>query len=194
MALNATGGPLWVNNPVDAPMIVPDADNQTFYKQPMYYVFGHFRQAILVHEIPNFSKFVKPDSFRINSTWNNQSSSLELISFITPTNLTVIVLHNRDEIENYSVSIMDAKNTCQTVNLNIEAKSIATVIWNTTTACGNSASTTTNPTGASNPTTIKHNHSSITRTTGRPTVMLILLMGYFCLTLLLVNQIIIVGE
>jgi hypothetical protein len=42
MVLNMTGGPLWQANPVDAPIIVDD-DNVTFYKQPMFYVLGHFR-------------------------------------------------------------------------------------------------------------------------------------------------------
>uniref|UniRef100_A0A914DH32 Glucosylceramidase n=1 Tax=Acrobeloides nanus TaxID=290746 RepID=A0A914DH32_9BILA len=45
MVLNMTGGPLWQANPVDAPIIVAD-DNVTFYKQPMFYVLGHFRLFI----------------------------------------------------------------------------------------------------------------------------------------------------
>ena len=36
------GGPNWVKNFVDSPVIV-DASNGRFYKQPMFYVLGHFR-------------------------------------------------------------------------------------------------------------------------------------------------------
>jgi glucosylceramidase len=36
------GGPNWVNNIVDAPIIV-DASKGEFYKEPMFYTMGHFR-------------------------------------------------------------------------------------------------------------------------------------------------------
>ena len=42
IALNMSGGPNWVNNNVDSPIIVNTEKNE-FYKQPMYYVMGHFR-------------------------------------------------------------------------------------------------------------------------------------------------------
>ena len=42
IALNTSGGPNWVNNNVDSPIIV-DAANDVFYKQPMFYAMGHFR-------------------------------------------------------------------------------------------------------------------------------------------------------
>lgn len=54
MALDLKGGPLWVNNPVDASIIV-NSEKQEFYKQPQYYSIMHF------------SKFVPRDSKRIDS-------------------------------------------------------------------------------------------------------------------------------
>lgn len=42
IALNPEGGPNWVRNFVDSPIIV-DIAKDTFYKQPMFYHLGHFR-------------------------------------------------------------------------------------------------------------------------------------------------------
>ncbi|RMX67539.1 hypothetical protein KXD40_003377 [Peronospora effusa] len=51
--LNTNGGPNWANNMVDAPILVDAQNGAEFYKQPMYYIMGHF------------SKFVPPGSKRI---------------------------------------------------------------------------------------------------------------------------------
>ena len=42
LALNTEGGPNWVKNFVDSPIIV-SAEKDEFYKQPMFYHMGHFR-------------------------------------------------------------------------------------------------------------------------------------------------------
>lgn len=42
IALNMEGGPNWVNNFVDSPIIVNEKKDE-FYKQPMFYAMGHFR-------------------------------------------------------------------------------------------------------------------------------------------------------
>ena len=42
LALDLEGGPNWVKNYVDSPVIV-DASEGVFYKQPMFYHMGHFR-------------------------------------------------------------------------------------------------------------------------------------------------------
>ena len=54
MALGVDGGPNWVNNTVDSPIIV-NKDKDEFYKQPMYYVLGHF------------SRFFQPGSVRVDT-------------------------------------------------------------------------------------------------------------------------------
>ncbi len=57
LALNLEGGPNWVNNFVDAPIIVNKTSHE-YYKQPFFYALGHF------------SKFLIPDSVRIQVTAN----------------------------------------------------------------------------------------------------------------------------
>ncbi|XP_068024979.1 lysosomal acid glucosylceramidase-like isoform X3 [Melanerpes formicivorus] len=42
LALDLKGGPNWVKNYVDSPVIV-DSSKDVFYKQPMFYHLGHFR-------------------------------------------------------------------------------------------------------------------------------------------------------
>ena len=42
LALDLEGGPSWVKNYVDSPIIV-DGSQGVFYKQPMFYHMGHFR-------------------------------------------------------------------------------------------------------------------------------------------------------
>ena len=42
MALDMQGGPNWVKNFVDSPIIVNKNEDE-FYKQPMFYHMGHFR-------------------------------------------------------------------------------------------------------------------------------------------------------
>jgi len=42
LALDEKGGPNWVMNYVDSPVIV-NATGAEFYKQPMFYALGHFR-------------------------------------------------------------------------------------------------------------------------------------------------------
>lgn len=41
--LDEQGGPNWAGNFVDAPIIVDTLSKDQFYKQPMYYIMGHFR-------------------------------------------------------------------------------------------------------------------------------------------------------
>lgn len=42
LCLDDMGGPTWVDNFVDSPIIV-NRTGQEFYKQPMFYAMGHFR-------------------------------------------------------------------------------------------------------------------------------------------------------
>ncbi|KAJ8943384.1 hypothetical protein NQ314_009751 [Rhamnusium bicolor] len=44
MALDETGGPNFIDNMVDSPIIV-NATQQEFYKQPMFYAIGHFSKV-----------------------------------------------------------------------------------------------------------------------------------------------------
>lgn len=79
IALNEQGGPNWVNNFVDSPIIVnPDKDE--FYKQPMYYAIKHF------------SRFVDRGSVKIAV---NETVGVKSTAFLTPSNEIVVVLYNR---------------------------------------------------------------------------------------------------
>lgn len=49
LALNMQGGPNWVKNFVDSPIII-NAEAEEFYKQPMYYVLAQFRYVNLFCE------------------------------------------------------------------------------------------------------------------------------------------------
>lgn len=80
MALNEQGGPTYINNFVDAPIIV-NALVDEFYKQPMYYVLGHF------------TKFLPKGSQRVMIT--EKPTLLESVAFSRPDNKTVVIILNR---------------------------------------------------------------------------------------------------
>lgn len=81
MALNEEGGPSYIRNFVDSPIIVSKATNE-FYKQPMFYAIGHF------------SKFLTPGSVRIESTIS-PANVLEAVSVKRPDQSIAIVVLNR---------------------------------------------------------------------------------------------------
>nr|CAD7395805.1 unnamed protein product [Timema poppensis] len=83
MALDLEGGPNWANNTVDAPIIV-NATADEFYKQPMFYALAHV------------TKFVPPGSVRIGLETDNDNG-IENVAFVTPDNVTVIILLNRED-------------------------------------------------------------------------------------------------
>lgn len=78
MALSETGGPNWIDNNVDSAIIV-NATADEFYKQPMFYVMGHF------------SKFVVTDSVRIDSETSGDVSAL---AFKRPDGKLAVILSN----------------------------------------------------------------------------------------------------
>lgn len=47
IALDMTGGPNWIKNFVDSPIIVNSIADE-FYKQPMFYVLGHFSKFVSI--------------------------------------------------------------------------------------------------------------------------------------------------
>lgn len=85
MALNATGGAIsssgdYVNRPgLDSPTIV-NATSDEFYKQPTFYVIGHF------------SKFVVPGSQRIYST--TDGDDISSLAFLRPDGKIAVVIDN----------------------------------------------------------------------------------------------------
>ncbi|XP_029680713.1 putative glucosylceramidase 4 [Formica exsecta] len=110
IALDMTGGPNSINNFVDSPIIVNSAADE-FYKQPMFYVLGHF------------SKYVQPNSVRIGTTMENMAG-IENIAFSTPDGGVVLIILNLTE-EKKTILIEDPKKG--TTKINVPARSINTM-------------------------------------------------------------------
>ncbi|XP_013913835.1 PREDICTED: glucosylceramidase-like [Thamnophis sirtalis] len=77
------GGPNWVDNPVDSPIIVNPLKDE-FYKQPMFYHLGHF------------SKFITEGSVRVGLTSNClfDICKLKTSAFLRPDGVAVAVVLN----------------------------------------------------------------------------------------------------
>ncbi|XP_072167356.1 lysosomal acid glucosylceramidase-like [Diadema setosum] len=112
LALDLIGGPNWVGNFVDSPIIV-DAKNDVFYKQPMYYHLGHF------------SKFVVPGSLRVGSE-ADQDRRVEHIAFQLPDGNMALVVLNRKEFT-FPLHIYDP--AVGYLNAEIPSRSIQTFLW-----------------------------------------------------------------
>ncbi|KAM4755512.1 uncharacterized protein ACIQIH_019430 [Cyanocitta cristata] len=84
LALDLEGGPNWVKNFVDSPVIV-DGSKDVFYKQPMFYHLGHF------------SKFIPEGSRRVglHSSRRCLLCQLEHVAVVRPDGALVLVVLNR---------------------------------------------------------------------------------------------------
>lgn len=78
LVLNKNGGPNYINNNVDSPIIV-NPENDEFYKQPMYYALKHY------------SRFVDRGSVRVFIT---NTIEINAAAFVTPSNEIVVVAYN----------------------------------------------------------------------------------------------------
>lgn len=116
--LDTKGGPNWIGNNVDAPILVDEKGKKEFYKQPMYYVMGHF------------AKFLPPQSTRVALTTKTESenslANVDRVAFFTPENQVALLLHNRESTaKSVRVSLV-FENRHATVTL--PANSLQTVI------------------------------------------------------------------
>jgi glucosylceramidase len=85
LVLDTQGGPNWANNWINAAIIVNKTSHE-YYKQPFFYALGHF------------SKFLVPDSVKVQSTEKSHLDRFETTAFVRPDNATVIIaLNMRDE-------------------------------------------------------------------------------------------------
>ncbi|KAM7286292.1 lysosomal acid glucosylceramidase-like [Ixodes scapularis] len=116
LALDVVGGPNWVKNFVDSPIIV-NATGQEFFKQPMYYALAHF------------SKFLPRGSVRIDSRLaGEQRGKLEFGAFKTPENATVFIVLNTDT-QAHNISVRDVSRKDGTFTSSITERSIRSFIW-----------------------------------------------------------------
>ena len=114
MALNKQGGPNWSGNFVDSPIIV-DAENDIFYKQPMFYALGHF------------SKFVSPGTFMVyNDMRHSTGGKVSIASFKKDDAGIAVLLNKSDNEEVVSISIGDEGLR---MNVKMPAKSIQTLLF-----------------------------------------------------------------
>lgn len=113
MALDTEGGPNWVHNYVDAPIIVNSTAGE-YYKQAVYYALAHF------------SKFIIPNSHRIQLLKLSFVHNFECIAFLRPDNASVVIALNMNN-EHVVLTINDANEG--TFTQSITPHSIFTFIW-----------------------------------------------------------------
>ncbi|XP_078108976.1 lysosomal acid glucosylceramidase [Sander vitreus] len=113
LVLDQTGGPNWVKNFVDSPVIV-DAQHDVFYKQPNFYSMAHF------------SKFLWEGSQRMGVTASRETD-LEYSAFIRPDGSVVLIILNRSssviQFEVWHPAVGYISSTAP-------ARSLLTLAWN----------------------------------------------------------------
>lgn len=115
MALDLTGGPSWIKNNLDSPIIV-NSKRDEYYKSPMFYAIGHF------------SRFVEPDSRRLDFRLANAKYDypFEAVGFYTPKAYIVIVVLNANRYPVHFKIIVD-KQLVRVVK--IRADSFTTIVF-----------------------------------------------------------------
>ncbi|XP_066465046.1 lysosomal acid glucosylceramidase [Eleutherodactylus coqui] len=112
LALDVSGGPTWVGNNVDSPIIV-DVESDVFYKQPTFYHMAHF------------SKFIPVGAQRVGLD-ANQKSCLEWVAFLRPDGSAAVVVLNRYS-QDIHFSISDP--SLGLIEAVSPANSIQTYLW-----------------------------------------------------------------
>ncbi|XP_026172352.1 lysosomal acid glucosylceramidase isoform X1 [Mastacembelus armatus] len=114
MVLDQTGGPNWVKNFVDSPVIV-DAKRDVFYKQPTFYSMAHF------------SKFLWEGSQRVGVS-PSKETDLEYSAFIRTDGSVVLIILNRSSLV-IEFEVWDP--TVGYIPFSAPAHSLLTLAWNT---------------------------------------------------------------
>lgn len=114
MVLDTQGGPNWVGNYVDSPIIANNKTNE-FYKQPLFYAMAHF------------AKFVTPGSRRIGYTISN-NTLVECVSFLRPDNNVAIVVQNRHDTDVNVVVLVESR---EKIVIPTKSHSIHSVLYKT---------------------------------------------------------------
>uniref|UniRef100_UPI00398E5802 lysosomal acid glucosylceramidase n=1 Tax=Pristiophorus japonicus TaxID=55135 RepID=UPI00398E5802 len=112
IALDLQGGPNWVKNFADSPVIV-ESRQDTFYKQPMFYHMAHF------------SKFVPEGSQRVGLD-PSAATELETIAFLCPDGTAVVNVLNTTP-QNIDFMIWDPEHGC--IKAHSPADSIQSYLW-----------------------------------------------------------------
>ncbi|XP_054163646.1 putative glucosylceramidase 4 [Oppia nitens] len=112
MALGLNGCPRCGPNQCGTAIVV-DIEKGEAYKQPTFYIIGHF------------SKFIKPDSVRIAHQLSDNINNLFILSIIRPDNGVVVVVLNQNDLD-IDLKINDKNNV---LSYTIPARTIQTYIW-----------------------------------------------------------------
>ncbi|KAG1709015.1 hypothetical protein DVH05_022646 [Phytophthora capsici] len=136
LALNTTGGPTWIDNLIDSPILIDEEGGAEFYKQPMFYAMGHF------------SKFLPADSVRVALTTSSSAAStlskVDRVAFLTPDNQVVFILSNRDSSA-HDITLSLSNQELST-KVTLEALSIKTIVIGE--GSGNSSSNSSSSSGS----------------------------------------------
>uniref|UniRef100_A0AAN0LP79 Glucosylceramidase n=1 Tax=Polyphagotarsonemus latus TaxID=1204166 RepID=A0AAN0LP79_9ACAR len=118
LVLDERGGPNWVDNFVDAPIII-NLKTNTYIRQPMFYALAHF------------SKFLKKNYLALNykiKSDANQTKNFYFSAFRNEKNEVVVVVNNnRDKNLKVSISLTNDKNNV--FNILSLKNSIQTYVW-----------------------------------------------------------------
>jgi glucosylceramidase len=126
--LDRSGGPNWATNECDSPVLVDTEHSQaapagtvsTFYKQPMFYYFGHI------------AAFVPPGATRLGVS-STSSKLLEkpqdVAAFTTPdgAQVVIVVMNRADDQRDVSVRVIGLPSPAY-VNVRMAAHSIRTFV------------------------------------------------------------------
>lgn len=112
--LDEHGGPNYVNNTVDSPIIVNATSKSEAYKQPMFYAIGHF------------SKFIQENSVRVETKTDH--SFVDVVGFQRSDNTMVLVIQNKHQNKAVRVNIKDSRRSTKTLVL--APDSFHTVLYN----------------------------------------------------------------
>ncbi|KAI1723625.1 glycosyl hydrolase family 30 TIM-barrel domain-containing protein [Ditylenchus destructor] len=124
LVLDQEGGPNWVLNDVDAPIIVNRADDE-FYKQPLFYFLGHFSKFI-----PRGSIRIASESSDINwADLTGNPNPVEHVAFQAPDGSRILVVMNADSKNAFRVTLKDNRNEGKIGQLMLPSNSITTLLY-----------------------------------------------------------------
>lgn len=115
LLLDERGGPSYVNNTVDAAVILNSTTHNEFYKQPIFYVLAHF------------SKFIPPGSVRISASLNGfRASNIKTVAFLCPDNKVSVIFYNHSDKKRL-IEFTDILRG--SFEINLEPRSITTFVF-----------------------------------------------------------------
>lgn len=115
LILNEEGGPTYINNTVDAAVILNSTTSNEFYKQPIFYVLGHF------------SKFISPGSVRIEASLNGfRANNIKTVAFLNTDNTISVILYNHSDKSRIVDFTDDLRGSYE---IQLEPRSITTFVY-----------------------------------------------------------------